>query len=63
MVYVPSNIELVYTWWGAAHHGGEAGDEADAVLDLLLRHLHHRAVLLLQRQGVGAMLGHPQVQL
>lgn len=45
------------------HHRGEAGDESDAVLHLLLGDLHRRAVLLLQRKEVGAVLRHPRMQL
>ncbi len=45
------------------YHCREAGNKLDRVLDVLLRHLHHRAVLLLQRQGVSASLGHPLVHL
>lgn len=47
----------------ATHHRGEAGDESDAVLHLLLCHLHRRAVFLLQRKRVWAVLGHPGVEL
>lgn len=46
-----------------AHHCREAGDELDRVLDVLLRHLHRRAVLLLQGQRVAASLRHPLIQL
>lgn len=45
------------------HHGGEAGDELDAVLHLLLGDLHSHAVLFLQRERVCAVLSHPRVQL
>ena len=45
------------------HHSGEAGDEFDAVLHLLLGDLHRRAVLLLQRKKVCAVLRHPRMQL
>lgn len=46
-----------------SHHCREAGDELDWVLDVLLRHLHHRAVLLLEGQQISATLGHPLVHL
>lgn len=46
-----------------AHHCREAGDELDRVLDVLLRHLHRRAVLLLQGQRVAASLRHPLIKL
>lgn len=45
------------------YHRREAGNELDWVLDIFLCHLHRRAVLLLQRQGVSASLGHPLVHL
>lgn len=47
----------------AAHHSGEAGDEFDAVLHLLLSDLHHRAVFLLQRERICAILRHPRMDL
>lgn len=47
----------------ATHHGRKAGDEFDAVLHLLLSDLHHRAVLLLQRERIGAFLRHPRMEL
>lgn len=46
-----------------SHHCREAGDKLDWVLDVLLRHLHHRAVLLLEGQQISATLGHPLVHL
>lgn len=48
---------------GVSYHSGEAGDKLHRVLDVLLRYLHHGAVLLLQRQRVSASLGHPLVHL
>lgn len=45
------------------HHSRDAGDELDAVLQLLLRDLHRCAVLLLQREGVRAALRHPGMEL
>lgn len=45
------------------HHGREAADEFDAVLHLLVRDLHRRAVLLLQGERVRAALRHPGVEL
>lgn len=46
-----------------SYHCREAGNEFDGVLDVLLCHLYHRAVVLLQRQGVSTSLGHPRVHL
>lgn len=45
------------------HHSRDAADEPDAVLHLLLRDLHCRAVLLLQREWVRAALRHPGMEL
>lgn len=45
------------------HHSGKAGDELDAVLHLLLSDLHRRAVLLLQRKRIWAVLRQPQMEL
>lgn len=45
------------------HHSGEAGDEFDAVLHLLLSDLHRCAVLFLQRKVVCTILSHPRMQL
>lgn len=47
----------------STYHRGPAGYEPDRVLHLLLRHLHHAAVLLLRGKGLLPILGHPGVQL
>lgn len=63
------NTHLIISWsefrggGAVTHHSGEAGDERDAVLHLLLGDLHRRAVLLLQRKRVCAVLTHPRMQL
>lgn len=49
--------------WRVTHHGGKAGYEFHAVLHLLLGDLHRRAVLLLQRKRIGAVLRHPGMEL
>lgn len=46
-----------------SYHCREAGDKLDWVLDVLLRHLHHWAVLLLKGQNISTTLGHPLIYL
>lgn len=56
-------LSIIQGGGAVTHHSGEAGDERDAVLHLLLGDLQRRAVLLLQRKRVRAVLSHPRVQL
>lgn len=47
-----------------AHHCRQAGDVLDRVLHLLLRHLdQHAAAVVLGGEGLGAVPGHPGVNL